>query len=607
MKYDISAYLQENRVFAIQAGYRPSEYPKQKYSFDEAEVTFCLCSIAPPGNFQFSFGADIIFKVLAGYDRVFVDKAVILPENFFLKHINTNVGYLSMREVKDFDIVGISAYMIFQHFNVVPFLARAGIDPVAVRRKKPFPLVILGGQNSFVSESVADFFDIIFIGEGEEGIIEIVDIVAEHKIKYGNNYKDRLLKKLSTIQGVYVPCYYKPNRDGKPEPISDEFPRVIHKRFIKKENLGKSILRADDFCSKYIRKVIELARGCKYNCYFCRLNKVMYPFRINKKEDVLEAVKTYVGRTKCNTIYPFAPDESSYPYHQEIRDFCLSKGLKYYHYNFRLDTIKESDCIHSNPCDNRIVFGIDGISRRMIEYCNKQINIDRLFEVAVPIFANAYDVLKLNYVFAYEIEEKEDYEEFYEILRRLLTIRDEIQMKGLKVDPSLSLREEVKRLKKAGVHNTMVHIAPTPFIPEAHTPLQWAKAVYNEDYKRYFLDVINRIRQEFIFFKCEGLNSVPTHNLEVILNRVGREFGKIIYYLWKKSIYQGACINKKACSYIFRLIPKLYGFPHTKFLGRLDMDREYPWYHIDWSGGLIEDYIGYNRAIYKEVCRKWNI
>jgi len=119
--------------------------------------------------------------------------------------------------LRDFDIIGFTLQYEMGYTNILNMIDLSGIPLLASERGSSFPLIIGGGPCAFNPEPLADFFDLFVIGDGEEVINEIVDLVK----KYRGDPRQTLLTRLSELEGVYVPSLfevlYAP--DGKIEKV----------------------------------------------------------------------------------------------------------------------------------------------------------------------------------------------------------------------------------------------------------------------------------------------------------------------------------------------------------------------------------------------------
>jgi radical SAM superfamily enzyme YgiQ (UPF0313 family) len=114
--------------------------------------------------------------------------------------------------------------------------------------------------------AVADFFDIIVVGEGEEVTAEYCGLMREHK-KRGFDRKI-FLREVSAIKGVYVPSLYSVEyksdgtirsftpREGAPEKITKRFVADFDSAATVTKPLVPYMGTIHDRCT------LEIMRGC---------------------------------------------------------------------------------------------------------------------------------------------------------------------------------------------------------------------------------------------------------------------------------------------------------------------------------------------------------
>jgi len=517
----------------------------QTRKWDDKAISLVLCDISPSDYKPFYFGVNIIDKIVNN-SRYNCGRAI-------WKHGNGSMEWYTKKSIKEFDVIGLGVYMYFQIFAIPAFLADNKIQPLAKYRKDSDPIIILGGQAFYLFNGYDKFIDIACIGEGEEWILDILEICEKYK---GNRKK--IIEEAASIRGSYCPEIHG----------TGAYPRIT-KRIIAEENLHNSLLDYSSIESKTTRKVIEIARGCKYNCGFCSLAKRMYPYRQNDIEHIKKTIDTFPPGSQ---IYPFAPDEASFSHHSELADWCNFKGYKYFRYNFRINTIKEEDIKFKNVA-NQVVFGVDGISQRIIDITNKNIKISKLLEISEDIFRNDYALLKLNYVFNYHFETDKDYEELEQLLRTLIE----------------------KRLA-IGNKKTMIRIAPTPYIPEPFAPLNFLPI--REDINSKFADIVYRIKKSYFdrgiipMIKMNGLQGYENWFAAVVIHRL-ESLSELVYFAYKNN-YKRSSFSNDLFVLILKYL-KLKGIRKEQLFAELDIEKEYWFDKIDWSAGLLND---------REIIRK---
>ena len=83
--------------------------------------------------------------------------------------------------MRDFDLLGLSFSTELGYTNMLTALDLAGIPLHAVDRTDDDPIVLAGGHAAFNPEPVADFLDAAVLGDGEEVVLAISEVVREWK------------------------------------------------------------------------------------------------------------------------------------------------------------------------------------------------------------------------------------------------------------------------------------------------------------------------------------------------------------------------------------------------------------------------------------------
>ena len=255
----------------------------------------------------------------------------------------------------DFDILGLSLPYEQLYTNALNLLDLAGLPLLAAERTAEHPLVIAGGQAMFNPEPMADFFDAIVVGEGEEVLLEIVDVYQAWKESrkkeegfnprsgFDNSARRRfsidgdaeggklsLLKRLAQIWGVYVPALYQTsyNADGTVAatvPTVPEAPAKVLKRIVPTLPPPLTRLLVPYIDTVHNRMAVEIMRGCTRGCRFCHAGMISRPVRERSVDEIMQAIDEGLAHTGFEEVALLSLSSSDYSHILElVRRVCHS-------------------------------------------------------------------------------------------------------------------------------------------------------------------------------------------------------------------------------------------------------------------------------------------
>jgi len=218
-------------------------------------------------------GMEILYNILNRREDIAAER-VFAPWPDMERHMRVRgIPLMSLESslpLREFDILGFSLQHDLSYTNVLNMLDLARIPVWADDRDDRHPLVIAGGPSATNPEPVADFFDALLVGEGEEAILEICDCVLEGKRK--GSSKALLLEELSEIEGVYVPSFFHVtySEDDRIERIIPLREGYNHVRRRIQHDLDKAPYPTAPVVpwlkTVHDRLSVEIARGCSCGC-----------------------------------------------------------------------------------------------------------------------------------------------------------------------------------------------------------------------------------------------------------------------------------------------------------------------------------------------------
>lgn len=254
------------------------------------------------------FGLQILYDILNKHKEIAAER-VYAPDLDMESYLRSShmplVSMESHSPLKSFDIIGFSLLYELNYTNILTIFNLSGIPFFSSERDGSFPLIIAGGPCTCNPEPVADFFDAMVVGDGENVIIDISMAWLEWKeIPCGN--KEDLLQRLSLIKGIYIPAFFtstSSTEGGKtffqpPQPRFSDY-KVIDREII--TDLDKAPFPDSPIIPfgkpVHDRLRLEIARGCTRGCRFCQAGMIYRPVRERSVKKLLNLFDTSFAAT----------------------------------------------------------------------------------------------------------------------------------------------------------------------------------------------------------------------------------------------------------------------------------------------------------------------
>ena len=172
-------------------------------------------------------GQKILYDIVNATDH-FCAERVFAPTEDVAEVLRTHDTLLATLEsdtpLKDLDGVLFSITHELCYTNVLYMLDLGGIPLRAAQRVNGHPLVIAGGGCTFNAEPLAAFVDVMVLGDGEEVLPEMLELIALGKDEGWS--RSELISRLAGIPGVYVPSFFEDDGSGAMRPLDGARPQV---------------------------------------------------------------------------------------------------------------------------------------------------------------------------------------------------------------------------------------------------------------------------------------------------------------------------------------------------------------------------------------------
>jgi radical SAM superfamily enzyme YgiQ (UPF0313 family) len=466
-----------------------------------------------------NLGFQTIYRLLNQMDQV-------ACERFFLFDFPPYGGTRTLessRNIKDFDLIAFSIPFELDYPNVLKLLKLSGIPLLSSQRKENAPLIIAGGVAPTLNPEVpASFFDCLFIGEAEEMLAEFMELYLSF---YRQRVpKERVLRELSKIKGVYVPRFYefKYHGDGtvKEMRVQKGIPEKVVSRRVSLQNLETFSPITSPYAHFKNSFLVEVGRGCARGCRFCAAGFAYRPIRFYESESVLSQVEKYAGTSKhAGLIGSLISD------HPELENICQalqSSGFEIGTSSLLVDSISESLLrILVDSGMKTLTIAPEAGTDRMWKVINKRIDREAVLRSAELASKASIPTLKLYLIVGLPFEKEEDVDGIVDLVREVhrIFIMD--------YEPNRARGKKKTALRR-------LRISVNPFVPKAHTPFQWCGMDQEKELKRKLGKVTDDLKD------LRGVQiekkSVRQAILQGILSMGNRDVGKALLYAVEENL-----------------------------------------------------------------------
>lgn len=540
---------------------------------DDVSLRYAFCF---PDTYEIGMshlGMKIIYGLVNEREDAWCER-VFAPDSDMEEQMRKNNVPLFALEsgdyIKDFDIIGFTLQYELSYTNVLNMLDLAGIPLLSKDRTQLTPIVCCGGPCACNPEPVADFFDIVFLGDGEESTNQVLDLLKDCKEK--GLSKQEFLIKAKDIQGVYVPSFYDDEynedgtlksltaKNGAPEKVKKAVVSDLDKCYYPKSFVVPFINIVHD------RAVEEIFRGCIRGCRFCQAGFIYRPIREKSVETINEQSKALIDSTGYDEISLCSLSTSDHSCVNEMLssliDWTVKDKINLSLPSLRVDNFSDELVEKLNMVrKSGLTFAPEAGTQRLRDVINKNVTQDEVIRTCTKAFDNGWTTVKLYFMMGLPTETMEDIE----------------GIANLGMEVIHAFYKNPNRQKGTGVQ---VNISCASFIPKPFTPFQWESEDNMDSLKAKQKHLLESIPTKKIKV---SFHETPTSLIEGVLARGDRRLNAVILDAYKNGCKFDSWDDRFNFDGWMDAFEKNDIDPHFYTQRQRDFSELLPWDHLDYG------------------------
>ncbi len=424
------------------------------------------------------------------------------------------------RPVSEADILAVSLQYELGFTNLLQILDLAGVPLQSCRRDDSHPLVIVGGPQADNPEPVADFVDLVVIGDGEESMAAILAFYRELKAN-GVRRRDMIELMARRFPWCYAPSLYDVtyNEDGTiRELFNHSGPRALGPlapiqrcQTLDFENAPFPLRPLLPYVEVvHDRMAIEVMRGCPQRCRFCHAGYTKRPVGVRSVEKIIEIAEAQYAATGHDELGLLSLSTADYPHLRELAA-RINERFADQRVNISMPSLRVDKMLQNIPWmanqvrKSGLTIAIEAAGDRLRAAIRKKVTDGNLMDGITEVYKAGWKRIKAYFMVGFPGETPDDIRAIHDLCVEMSKVRS--------------------RLGKGPAHITG---SVGWLVPKPYTPFQWAaqpRVDYFIEARRMLAEKSRRHRGKSVVVRTHD----PQRSiLEAVLSRGDRKLGPVI-------------------------------------------------------------------------------
>jgi radical SAM family uncharacterized protein/radical SAM-linked protein len=519
------------------------------------------------------FGLQILYHLLNNQEDILAERCFAPDIDAEKVMVEKSVPLQSLESGKplnSFDVLGITLPYELCYTNILTILDLAGIPKYSCDRAPSHPIILGGGSCSLNPEPVAEFFDAILLGDGEEAVVEIAETIK--KAKNNDLSKKQTLENLSKIQGIYIPAEFSTEYDdtGALSSIhnTNKNFQQVERRIVKNLDATSHLCQPIVPNAKIVhdRLGIEIARGCTRGCRFCQAGMIYRPVRERTVDQIFKLADDGIGKSGFEELALLSLSTGDHSCINDIlprlMDRFADENVSVSMPSMRVGTLSHTlmDQIKRVRKTGFTVAPEAG-SERLRQVINKGITEEDLLTTCKDAFRLGWNTIKLYFMIGLPTETMDDIDAIADLTKKIKDVAAE-----------------------TGNRRNQVTVSVGTFVPKPHTPFQWQQQLTLDESRERIQYLKQVLPRKGVKFKW---HDPQMSFLEGVFSRGDRNLAKLIETAWSL----GARLDGWSDHFqieIWQQAAEECGLDLTRYLRARKPEEVLPWQHL--SSGLDPDF-----------------